>query len=327
MNRLYASIFNISNEQMFNEIALRTFDFQLKNCGVYSEYCHTLKKTNTPTHYAEIPFLPISFFKTHDVLERNAQSEITFSSSGTTGDIRSRHQVKNIALYESSFTKSFELHYGEPEDFCFVALLPSYIENEGSSLLYMVNQFIKKSTHPYSGYYLSHKGDLMPRLQELNDKKVPTILLGVTYALMDFSEENPLPLKNIIIMETGGMKGKRKELTKEEVHLLLKKSFGVDTIHSEYGMTELLSQAYSKGNNVFSCPPWMKILTRDTQDPFSPVAKNRAGGINVIDLANIHSCSFIETQDLGKVFDNGDFEIIGRFDHSDIRGCNLLTEL
>jgi hypothetical protein len=323
----FPHIFKHLNDNEFNDIALSIYKYQRENVPVYSEYCNLLKNKKEPTNYREIPFLPISFFKTHSVIAEKAGVEKTFLSSGTTQEVKSKHHIHSLALYEQSFCKGFEMFYGNPEKHCFIALVPSYMENESSSLLHMIDFFIQKSKYTESGYYLGHNDNLKSILIQLNKAKIPTILFGVTYALLNFAESSHLDLRNITIMETGGMKGKRKELTKEEIHKTLKESFGVQNIHSEYGMTELLSQAYSKGNNVFSCPPWMKILTRDAQDPFSWSANTKTGGINVIDLANVYSCSFIETQDLGKIFDNGDFEIIGRFDNSDIRGCNLLTEL
>jgi hypothetical protein len=323
----FPHIFKQLNDNEFNDIALSIYKYQRANVPVYSEYCNLLKNKKEPKNYKEIPFLPISFFKTHLVAADKIEVEKTFLSSGTTQETRSKHHVHSLGLYELSFTKGFEMFYGNPENYCFIALVPSYMENENSSLLHMIDFFIRKSKHPESGYYMNHNDDLESILTRLNKTKTPTILFGVTYALLDFAESSNINLENIIIMETGGMKSRRKELTKKEIHTKLKKSFGVDNIHSEYGMTELLSQAYSKGNNVFSCPPWMKILTRDAQDPYSWSSEAKTGGINVVDLANIYSCSFIETQDLGKIFDNGDFEILGRFDNSDIRGCNLLTEL
>ncbi|MFN3918098.1 MAG: acyl transferase [Flavobacteriales bacterium] len=323
----FPHIFKELNDNEFNDIALSIYKYQRENISVYSEYCNLLKNKKEPNNYREIPFLPISFFKTHTVVTEKAKVEKTFLSSGTTQETRSKHHVRSLALYKQSFCKGFEIFYGNPENYCFIALVPSYMENENSSLIHMIDFFIKKSKYIESGYYLGHNDNLKSVLTHLNKTKTPAILFGVTYALLDLAESSCLDLRNIIIMETGGMKGRRKELTKKEIHKTLKKFFGVQNIHSEYGMTELLSQAYSKGNNVFSCPPWMKILIRDAQDPFSWSSNAKTGGINVIDLANIYSCSFIETQDLGKIFDNGDFEIIGRFDNSDIRGCNLLTEL
>jgi len=269
-------------------------------------------------------FLPIEFFKTEQIICQGQAIEEIFLSSGTTGE-QSKHLVSNIELYKSSFQKAFQLFYGDITDYCILALLPSYKEREGSSLIYMVDDLIKKSKHPQSNYYLNNYEELATTLKGLENKKQKTILFGVTYALLDLAEVFPQKLEHAIIMETGGMKGQRKELLKEEIHSILKHSFATENIHSEYGMTELLSQGYSKGNNIFKTPPWMKILTRDVNDPLS-IINNKTGGINVIDLANIYSCPFIATQDLGRTFDDGSFSVLGRFNNADVRGCNLLVQ-
>jgi hypothetical protein len=273
----------------------------------------------------QIPYLPISFFKTHAVLSSKDKPEIIFSSSGTTGMVQSRHLVTDVGLYEQSFNKAFEQFYGQVENTCLLALLPSYLERDGSSLIYMVDALLKQSKHHHSGYFLHNHEDLYNKLQKLKAAGQKTILIGVTYALLDFIEKYQVNFPELIVMETGGMKGKRKEMVREELHQLLTAGFGVSTIHSEYGMTELLSQAYSYGSGVFNCPPWMKICLRDTNDPLSPAPDNKTGGINIIDLANLNSCSFIATQDLGRIFQDGSFEVLGRFDNADIRGCNLLV--
>ncbi|MEO6849860.1 MAG: acyl transferase, partial [Mucilaginibacter sp.] len=250
--------------------------------------------------------------------------QATFTSSGTTGMFNSRHLVTDLIWYEESFRKAFELFYGDIEDHCILALLPSYLEREGSSLIYLAEDLVKRSGNPDSGFYLYNHEDLFKQLKKQQEAKKPTLLIGVTFALLDFVEHCPIDFSQLIVMETGGMKGRRKEMIREELHQTLCKGFGVNAIHSEYGMTELLSQAYSKGDGIFNCPPWMKVIARDTNDPISTVEHGKTGGINVIDLANSNSCAFIATQDLGKVYADGSFEVLGRFDDSDVRGCNLL---
>ena len=320
------AIFNISTEDEFNNLALKIFKHQFENNPVYRSFCDLLYKHPSDVRSInEIPFLPIQFFKSHDVLSNINTVEKTFSSSGTTGSITSKHHVTDLNIYKESFTKGFECFYGSIEDYVILALLPSYLEREGSSLIYMVEDFIKTSKHPESGFYLNNLSELNETLTALDKKGKKILLIGVSFALLDLVESYQFQLKNTVIMETGGMKGRRKELVRDELHTILKQGFGVNTIHSEYGMTELLSQAYSKGNGVFECPKWMKILTRDTEDALTILPQQQNGGINVIDLANINSCSFIATQDLGKVHHDGTFEIIGRFDNSDIRGCNLMV--
>ncbi len=319
-------IFSITNEREFNELALRIFNYQAENNKVYKEYLfHLGTNVAAINHIEDIPFLPIEFFKSHKVITGEQEPIKTFYSSGTTGSDRSNHLITDISVYETSFSKSFEKHYGKIEDQCILALLPTYLENESSSLVYMVDHLIQNSNHPDSGFYLNNIDDLASKLKKLNNNNTKVLLLGVSYALIDLAERFPMNLSNIIIMETGGMKGKRKEMTKKELHSLLASKFGVNAIHSEYGMTELLSQAYSKEKGKFMTPPWMKIFIRDTYDPFHYLEQEKSGGINVIDLANIYSCSFIETKDLGKINPDGSFEILGRFDYSDIRGCNLLV--
>lgn len=305
------------------------FRYQATENEVYRQYIEALKvNIDKITQLEQIPFLPIEFFKTHEIIT-NCKLQIAdckiFTSSGTTGSIQSKHYVSDISVYEKSYRKGFEHFYGNTEEYCILALLPSYLEREGSSLIYMMDDLIKKSKHPESGFYLNNYDELLLKLKQLQGQKI--LLVGVTYALLDLVELlGEGDYKNLIVMETGGMKGKREELVREELHERLCKGFGVDVIHSEYGMTELLSQAYSKGNGVFDCPPWMRILIRDTNDPFTSLPHNKTGGINVIDLANINSCSFIATQDLGRSVSDTSFEVLGRFDNSDIRGCNLLVE-
>jgi phenylacetate-coenzyme A ligase PaaK-like adenylate-forming protein len=268
--------------------------------------------------------MPIGFFKSHRVVSGDFEPEIVFTSSGTTGITTSRHHIKSVELYIQSFMHGFRHFFGSAEQYTILALLPSYLEREGSSLVLMADQLIKRSHQTESGFFLHNYNKLADILVHLKTLKKPTILLGVTYALLDMAEQFPLYFPELIVMETGGMKGKRKEMVRDELHQQLMEGFGIDQVFSEYGMTELLSQAYSKGHGVFYTPPWMKILIRDTNDPLSILPEGQSGGINVIDLANIYSCSFIETQDLGRSHSDGSFEILGRFDNSDIRGCNLL---
>ena len=324
MNTFINKIFNCTNDATFEKLALEIFDFQMENNLTYAAYAALILRGKNPENINEIPFLPLEFFKTEQIICQGQAIEEIFLSSGTTGE-QSKHLVSNIELYKSSYQKAFQLFYGDITDYCILALLPSYKEREGSSLIYMVDDLIKKSKHPQSNYYLNNYEELATTLKELENKKQKTILFGVTYALLDLAEVFPQKLDHIIIMETGGMKGQRKELLKEEIHSILKHSFATENIHSEYGMTELLSQGYSKGNNIFKTPPWMKILTRDVNDPLS-IINNKTGGINVIDLANIYSCPFIATQDLGRAFDDGSFSVLGRFNNADVRGCNLLVQ-
>jgi hypothetical protein len=320
------NIFDLKTEEEFNEACISVFNQQIKNITVYKEFVEGLKvNTNTINHYRQIPFLPIQFFKSHAIISDESKSEITFTSSGTTGSVTSAHFVENVNLYEESYLTAFNRFYGDIADWCILALLPNYSEREGSSLIYMVDDLIQKSKHHNSGYFLHNHEDLHHTLLQLKAKKQKTLLIGVTYALLDFVEKKAIDFPKLTVMETGGMKGKRKEMVREELHQVLCAGFGIEKIHSEYGMTELLSQAYSKGDGIFDCPPWMKILIRDTNDPLTLIDNNKTGGINVIDLANINSCSFIATQDLGKIIKNDSFEVLGRFDNSDIRGCNLLV--
>ena len=319
-------IFTISSKKEFEKIALKVFRFQFDNNFVYQEFCTLLKKNKENVKsLTEIPFLPIQFFKSHEVISSTEPIQATFTSSGTTGMQTSKHLVTAISLYEESYRNAFSEFYGNIEDYCVLALLPSYLERDGSSLIHMVDDLIHSSNHEDSGFYLNNYAELIAKLIELDNSGQNVLLIGVTYALLDLIELHKFQLKNTIIMETGGMKGKRKEMIREELHDILCQGFGVPVIHSEYGMTELLSQAYSLGNGIFECPNWMQILIRDTEDALSYVNEGKTGGINVIDLANINSCSFIATQDLGKKYPNHSFEVLGRFDNSDIRGCNLMV--
>ena len=302
------------------------FRFQHDHNKVYREFCDYLSVDPHKVKSLEkIPFLPISFFKSHDVVSDVGPVQQVFTSSGTTGMTTSRHLVTDVSVYEESYRNAFAQFYGNIEDYAVLALLPSYLEREGSSLIYMVDDLIKLSNNPDSGFYLHNRDELAVKLKMLDEAGQNVLLIGVTYALLDMLEAHQFSLQNTIIMETGGMKGRRKEMIREELHDILRQGFGVPSIHSEYGMTELLSQAYSLGDGVFECPDWMQILVRDTEDALSYVDYGKTGGINVIDLANINSCSFIATQDLGKRFPDGSFEVLGRFDHSDIRGCNLMV--
>jgi phenylacetate-coenzyme A ligase PaaK-like adenylate-forming protein len=321
-----SSIFDINSETAFTKKALELFKFQFEENPVYRSFCDLLYRHPSDVQKLEdIPFLPIEFFKTHKVVTSTKDIQQTFTSSGTTGSVVSQHHVADLNLYEPSFQKGFAHFYGNIEDYTVLALLPSYLEREGSSLIYMANDMIQQSKHPKSGFYLDDLDALKQTLLELEASEQKTLLIGVSYALLDLVEFHQFELKHTIIMETGGMKGRRKEMIKSELHSILKKGFGVDTIHSEYGMTELLSQAYSKGNGIFSTPPWMKVLIRDPEDALTILGEKKSGGINIIDLANVYSCAFIATKDLGKIHNNGTFEVLGRFDQSDIRGCNLMV--
>ena len=321
-----SDLFSISNQKQFEKIALKTFRYQYENNLVYQEFCdllHTnVQKVKT---LQQIPFLPIQFFKSHTVVSNNEAPQAIFTSSGTTGMTTSQHLVTDVSLYEESYRRGFSQFYGNIENYVVLALLPSYLVREGSSLIYMVEDLIQLSNQPESGFYLNNHDELIEKLIELDSQGQNVILIGVTYALLDLIEKRKFQLQNTIIMETGGMKGKRKEMIREELHQQLCAGFGVASIHSEYGMTELLSQAYSLGEGIFECPSWMQILIRDTEDALSYITNGKTGGINVIDLANRNSCSFIATQDLGKKYANGTFEVLGRFDNSDIRGCNLMV--
>ncbi|MEI5986248.1 MULTISPECIES: acyl transferase [Sphingobacterium] len=320
-------IFNIKTEEEFNSAALSVFKHQANHNPIYKKFLQILgKDVGSIENYRQIPFMPIQFFKTREVLEEDKEAEIIFSSSGTTGMVTSQHFVADLRWYERSFKLAFEEFYGGIGDIVVLALLPNYLERSGSSLIYMVDDLIKNSHQDESGYFLYNHQDLKSTLEALKQQGTKTILFGVTYALLDFVEEFKVDFPELIVMETGGMKGKRKEMIREELHAILSTGFGVSKIHSEYGMTELLSQGYSKGDGLFRTPAWMKILIRDTNDPLTLIDDKKTGAINVIDLANYHSCSFIATQDLGKYHPDGSFEILGRFDNSDIRGCNLLVQ-
>lgn len=323
MNTLHHDIFTIKDETMFNRIALDVFQYQYNNIPVYRQFVEQLNKIH-PQHYSEIPFLPISFFKTHKICKENTPEDVLFMSSGTTGQIRSKHYVENSSLYIRSFEQAYHLLIGDPKKQVILALLPNYIEQGNSSLVFMVDHLIKQSGDPLSGFLLNQPEEVLKRYEEAVIRGKEIVVFGVSYALLDLAEKG-FSFQHARIIETGGMKGRREELSKSELHERLKTGMHVEYISSEYGMTELLSQAYSNKNGVFECPPWMKICIRDINDPFSYTADGKSGGINVIDLANINSCSFIATEDLGKK--RGEtFEILGRIDLSDLRGCNLLVQ-
>lgn len=325
LTRLKQEIFTTNND-FFEESVYEVFSFQAKHCSVYAQYLDFLKVNPSQVRQlSQIPFLPIRFFKTHDVLAEDMQAQHTFLSSSTTGTGQSRHLAADLSLYENSFNKGFELFYGKPNDYCILALLPGYLERTGSSLVYMADKLIQQSGHPDSGFYLNDFKGLATIIEQNEAKGQKTLLLGVSFALLDFAAQYPMELAHTLIMETGGMKGRRKEITRKELHTELQTAFGTNAIHSEYGMTELFSQAYSKSEGRFFCPPWMNILVRDADDPFSYAATGKTGGINVIDLANLYSCSFIETEDLGRKYADGSFEVLGRLDFSEVRGCNIMV--
>lgn len=328
MKELINRIFSIKDEIEFEELALEVFHFQYKNNKVYNKWCNLMKSTpNNVKSISKIPFLPISFFKTHDVISfKKEESTYFFKSSGTTSNQTSKHYIYDLQIYERSFVKCFEEFFSKVEDYCFLAILPNYLEQSNSSLVYMIDSFIRRSKYSESEFYKGYLEGVIYKIKDLEKRGIKTILFGVTYALMDLIEIEKLELKNTIVFETGGMKGRRKELIRKELHNLLSKGFSIDTIASEYGMCELFSQAYSKGEGLFYCPSHMRVVIRDTYDPLSYIGKGKTGGINVIDLANIYSCSFIETEDLGRGFVGNSFEIMGRIDNTTTRGCNLMYE-
>lgn len=324
---LKEKVLQMRSSEDFEDLAIEVFNFQYANNTVYQRFCKHLKiKPASVDALFKIPFLPIEFFKSHQILSVEGDIQTTFTSSGTTGMQTSKHHITDIDIYEQVFTQIFEQFYGKVEDFAILALLPSYLERDGSSLIYMVNDLIQKSKNPNSGFYLNNQKELYDKLLALEAQKQKTLLIGVSFALLDFVENFSMNLKTTIVMETGGMKGRRKEIIREELHAILKNGFGVKNIHSEYGMTELLSQSYSKGQGIFELPKTMKVFIRDVEDPMAIFSKDKkTGGINIIDLANIHSCSFIATKDLGEIVKKNQLKIMGRFDYSDVRGCNLLT--
>jgi phenylacetate-coenzyme A ligase PaaK-like adenylate-forming protein len=319
-----SAIFNIRSEDDFIAQALKVFRFQYEHNSVYRQWCEALKvHPEQVNSLANIPFLPIEFFKSQKVISspENEKTRI-FLSSGTTKQSPSKHYVNDISLYEESFLKGFNQFYGDPADYIFLCLLPGYLERSDSSLVYMFNKLMEISNKKENGSFLNAEKELLEHIEKIKKENKKCILIGVSYALLDLCGKVDLS-DNFMVMETGGMKGKREEMTKEALHAALKKGLGIKTVHSEYGMTELLSQAYSKGEGMYISPPWLKFLIRDINDPLQILKNEKTGGINIIDLANINSCSFIATKDLGKISETG-LEIMGRYDESDIRGCNLL---
>lgn len=317
---------SVNSTSAFQHLALATFHFQYENNPVYRSYCDLLNRAPAEVNSVEeIPYLPIRFFKQRAIKSFQGKSTITFSSSGTSSTTQAQHHVLHPEIYQACFERIFEDFYGKASEWTILALLPAYLEREGSSLVYMMDLLIKKSDSQWSGFYLNQFEQLAQTLTRLEEQKQPTLLLGVSFALLDFAEKHPQNLQHTLVMETGGMKGRREEITREALHQQLKKGFGVDHIHSEYGMTELLSQAYSKGNGLFSGPPWMKVTPHEINDPFSPSGIQKIGRLNIMDLANSESCAFIATDDLGRVHPEGEFEVLGRMDNSDIRGCNLMV--
>ena len=317
-------VFTIDSKQAFEKAALDIYRYQLHENKVYGKYCRLINKANAKS-IEDIPFLPIQFFKSHNIISTNKTAETTFTSSGTTGSTVSKHYVTDLKVYDASLDHSFRQTYGSIEDYVVLALLPHYLDRTGSSLVYMAQRWINQSKKPKSGFYLNNLEELSQVLKNLKKTKQKVILIGVTFALLQLAEHYAMPLENTIVIETGGMKGMRKEIVKPELHQILRNAFPKASIQSEYGMTELLSQAYASDGINFTTPPWMKVTTRDTNDPFSRIGNGKTGGLNIIDLANFNSCSFIATQDLGKSFQDGTFQVLGRFDHSDIRGCNLMA--
>lgn len=319
-------IFDISSEQRFLELSLEIFHFQYENNQVYKQWTDLLKiDPQQVSQLDQLPFLPIEFFKKFEVVSSPVNIDtVRFTSSSTTSQVPSTHYVNKISLYEESFLRAFELFYGKPREYCILALLPNYLQRGGSSLVYMCKDLIERSGHPFSGFFLDDINDLHAKINELNNTNQKVLLIGVSYALMDLCDRGVELGTNFTVMETGGMKGTRKELLKPELHAYLESGFKIDNIQSEYGMTELLSQAYSKKNGLFEAPPWMHFLTREVDDPLKIRTDHKTGGINVIDLANIYSCSFIATKDLGRINENNFLELMGRYDNSDVRGCNLM---
>lgn len=320
-----ASIFQSQPEGITHKI-LEVFHHQAVNVPVYHTFLQYLDKDPAQVQSVlDIPFLPISAYKTHAVIGGHQQPALIFESSGTTGMQVSRHHVSNPDLYRQSFVQGFRMRYGDPAQYCILALLPSYLERQNSSLVYMCQGLMDISGHPMNGFFLTNMAEMAQRMQVLRDSGTPTIVIGVSFALLDLAAGFAMPFPELILMETGGMKGKREEITRDRLHDQLKEAFGVHQVHSEYGMTELLSQAYASADGLFQPPPWMSVLVRDPEDPFTYLEPGKTGCLNIIDLANVHSCSFIATDDLGRLSPDGGFEVLGRFDHSDIRGCNLLT--
>lgn len=324
LEKYIAALDSTTAQENFERLAMQAFSFQYMHNHIYHRYCDLLNIDVGMVNYIEdIPFMPVEFFKSHKVICDDMNAEIVFTSSSTTGNVPSSHYVADANIYKRTFMSGFRQFYGEPSELCILGLLPAYLERTGSSLVYMVDELIRQSAHSMSGFFLNDHNELYERICRLEDNGEKYILIGVSFALLDFAEKYNLQIKHGIVMETGGMKGRRKEIVRSELHDILQKSFGVQKVHSEYGMTELLSQAYSQGDGIYRCSNTMKVLARETNDPLS-VHKSGSGAINVIDLANIYSCCFIQTSDLGQVFDDGTFTVSGRFDSADVRGCNLM---
>lgn len=322
------SVFGIRDERSFNARALELFHFQYENNALYREFCNLLRAVPARVETtAAIPFLPVQFFRDHEIVTGAPASSgaRTFLSSATTGDVPSKHTVKDLHIYERSFTEGFRSFYGDPRQYSFLALLPGYLERPDSSLVYMMDHFIRLTVENGSGFYLHNPAELAEKILRLKREGRKIVLFGVTFALLDLAEHFPMDLEGVIVMETGGMKGRRREMVREELHAVLCDAFHVGAVHSEYGMTELLSQAYSRGGGIFRTPSWMKVTARDVNDPLSPTGTGVTGGLNIIDLANVNSCAFIATQDLGRCYGDGSFEVLGRFDSSDVRGCSLMV--
>jgi len=325
-DELISKVFGIKDEASFRETALEVFRLQSRHNPVYREYIRSLKRDPEQVReLSEIPFLPVEFFRSQKVMLEGIPEERIFESSGTGTGLRSRHYIADAGLYEKSYLSTFKHFYSDPARYCILALLPSYLERNNSSLVCMAEGLIRMSRHAGSGFFLDNTGELIEMITRCEDEQKPCLLLGVSFALLDLADQFSLDLDYTIVMETGGMKGRREEITREAMHSLLESRWGITQVHSEYGMTELLSQAYSKGKGFFRCPPWMKILVRDIYDPFTYLPPGLNGAINIIDLANIYTCSFIESKDLGKLMPDGSFTVPGRMDNSDIRGCNLLV--
>lgn len=324
----YQSFIRNLNESNFNAKAIELFQWQAHTNKIYQKFLNILNvQVSEISDIKDIPHLPVELFKHHSIVSKHNAKEATlvFKSSGTTLNLKSKHFVFQPNIYHNTILKGFQPVYGNPQNYCFLALLPSYIQQQDSSLIYMVDFLMKQSNHISNNFYLYDFNKLADALLLLKKAQQKTILIGVSYALLDFAAQFPMPLKNTIIMETGGMKGRRKEMIKDELHQQLKTAFEVDKIHSEYGMTELLSQSYSTGEGIFSTSPTQKIIIKDVYDPFAICKNGQSGRINIIDLANIHSCAFLQTADLGKQYKDRTFEVLGRIDNSDIRGCNLMV--
>jgi hypothetical protein len=323
---LTEKIFSIRSEDEFNRIALETYRYQSQHNPVYRRFLNALGRHGmVPSHYSRIPGLPAEFFKNHRILSGDAEPVLCFASSGTTGSERSRHYVTDAQLYETSFLNGFNYFYGNPAEWHILAMLPAYANRPDSSLIYMVNGLMNKSRSPHNGFFQEANGFLIENLLKASrDKSRKTLLLGVSFALMDLAEKHPACLEDVVVMETGGMKGRRAEPTREELHEILCRAFCLPCIHSEYGMTELLSQAYSRGHGIFKTPPWMKVYVIEPEDPLAVCAPGKTGLISIVDLVNYHSCAFIATRDMGRLHPDGSFEVLGRHDHSEVRGCNLM---